>query len=121
MCLSRVWLIHAVVAHDKGVHDKVAGDRNGHDWHIRSQDSASVHPVVRCGHRTAPAPPRADIGRPSRDGCGDPEQALAVARSMGSLKPQAVADEREADVAAGKARPIPFEEAIARLEARFQG
>ena len=33
---------------------------------------------------------------------------------------EAVADEREADVAAGKARPIPFEEAIARLEARFQ-
>ena len=34
---------------------------------------------------------------------------------------EAVADEREADVAAGKVRPIPFEEAIARLEARFQG
>ena len=33
---------------------------------------------------------------------------------------EAVADGREADVAAGKARPIPFEEAIARLEARFQ-
>ena len=34
---------------------------------------------------------------------------------------EAVADEREADVAAGKVRAIPFEEAIARLEARFQG
>ena len=34
---------------------------------------------------------------------------------------ETVADEREADVAAGKVRPIPFEEAIARLEARFQG
>ena len=33
---------------------------------------------------------------------------------------EAVADGREADVAAGKARPIPFDEAIARLEARFQ-
>ena len=33
---------------------------------------------------------------------------------------EAVADGREADVAAGKVRPIPFEEAIARLEARFQ-
>ena len=34
---------------------------------------------------------------------------------------EAVADEREADVAAGKVRSIPFEEAIARLEARFHG
>ena len=33
---------------------------------------------------------------------------------------EAVSDGRETDVAAGKATPIPFEEAIARLEARFQ-
>ena len=33
---------------------------------------------------------------------------------------EAVADGREADVSAGKVIPIPFEEAIARLEARFQ-
>lgn len=33
---------------------------------------------------------------------------------------EAVVDSREADVSAGKVIPIPFEEAIARLEARFQ-
>ena len=33
----------------------------------------------------------------------------------------AVADEREADVETGKASPVAFEEAIARLEARFPG
>ena len=34
---------------------------------------------------------------------------------------EAVADEREADVQAGKVSPVAFEEAIARLEARFPG
>ena len=33
---------------------------------------------------------------------------------------EAVADEREADVSSRRVMPIPFEEAIARLEARFQ-
>ena len=33
----------------------------------------------------------------------------------------AVAEEREAEVDAGKAKPVPLEEAIARLEARFPG
>ena len=34
---------------------------------------------------------------------------------------ETVADEREADVESGKVRPVAFEEAIARLEARFPG
>ena len=33
----------------------------------------------------------------------------------------AVADQREAELADGKVKPVPFEEAIARLEARFAG
>jgi hypothetical protein len=33
----------------------------------------------------------------------------------------AVADEREAEVEAGKVNPIAFEDAIARLEMRFPG
>ena len=33
----------------------------------------------------------------------------------------AVADHRELELADGKVRPVPFEEAIARLEARFAG
>ena len=34
---------------------------------------------------------------------------------------EAVADEREADLESGKVRPVAFEDAIARLEARFPG
>lgn len=34
---------------------------------------------------------------------------------------EAVADEREADLASGKVQPVAFEDAIARLEARFPG
>ncbi len=34
---------------------------------------------------------------------------------------EAVADEREADVESGKVSPVAFDEAIARLEARFPG
>ena len=33
----------------------------------------------------------------------------------------AVADEREAKLASGRSSPVPFDEAIARLEARFPG
>jgi putative addiction module component (TIGR02574 family) len=33
----------------------------------------------------------------------------------------AVADEREAELESGAVKPVPFEEAIARLEARFPG
>ncbi len=34
---------------------------------------------------------------------------------------EAVADEREAESESGKTRPVAFEDAIARLEARFPG
>lgn len=34
---------------------------------------------------------------------------------------EAVADEREAELESGKVRPVAFEDAIARLEARFPG
>jgi putative addiction module component (TIGR02574 family) len=33
----------------------------------------------------------------------------------------AIADEREAELDSGRVQPVPFEEAIARLEARFPG
>ena len=34
---------------------------------------------------------------------------------------EAVADEREADLEAGRVHPVAFEDAISRLEARFPG